>query len=400
MAPEQARGEATDARADVFALGGILCAILTGQPPFGGKSTLEVIRRAGAGDLAEANARLDGCGADAELVALCRRCSSPHPEDRPRNAATLGAELTAYLSSVEHRLRQAELAGVEARAREEEERKRRELTVAAQKELQRVLTRQVAERLEGELGRLEMMGHSLAAMVAQRNDWEETQLVGWMDAMLRREDRIFGLFVALEPGQFRPDLEDYGLYQFRGGPRGEILTKQLGPPAYPYREFDWYQQARETGDARWTEPFLDADGGDIPMVCYAVPIHRREGFAGVVNVDLSVRYFERLGGWLRELDFGQRSYEFVISRAGLFISHPLPEYDFASLAATDKPPRNIAEIERSRRGLLALTRRMLREEMGSGTAIDPSTSRPATWMFGRVRPAGWTFVAVVEGAEA
>ena len=83
MAPEQARGEPTDARGDVFALGGILCAILTGHPPFCGKSVREVIQRAASGDLADALERLGSCGADAELVALCRRCLSAAATDRP-----------------------------------------------------------------------------------------------------------------------------------------------------------------------------------------------------------------------------------------------------------------------------------------------------------------------------
>jgi serine/threonine protein kinase/tetratricopeptide (TPR) repeat protein len=130
MAPEQARGEATDARADVFALGGILCAILTGQPPYSGKSTVEVIRRAGAADLAAAHARLDSCGADAELVALCRRCLSPGPADRPADAQAVADGMTAYLAGVREKLRKAELAEAEAQAQTREEAKRRRLTLA------------------------------------------------------------------------------------------------------------------------------------------------------------------------------------------------------------------------------------------------------------------------------
>jgi serine/threonine protein kinase/tetratricopeptide (TPR) repeat protein len=130
MAPEQARGEAADARADVFALGGILCAILTGQPPYSGESPREVIRRAAAADLAEAHARLDGCGADAELVALCRRCLSPGPADRPADAQAVADGMTAYLAGVQEKLRKAELAEAEAKAKTREEAKRRRLTLA------------------------------------------------------------------------------------------------------------------------------------------------------------------------------------------------------------------------------------------------------------------------------
>jgi tetratricopeptide (TPR) repeat protein len=127
MPPEQARGEveAVDERTDVFALGAILCQILTGQPPYSGRADVEVHREDTGGELAEAFGRLAACGAEAELLELARRCLAPDPEDRPRDAGAVARAMTAYLAGVQERLLAAELARVEAQARTVAERKRR-----------------------------------------------------------------------------------------------------------------------------------------------------------------------------------------------------------------------------------------------------------------------------------
>ena len=127
MAPEQARGllDTLDERADVFGLGAILCEILTALPPYTGPSGDEVYSKAARADLAEALARLDGCGAEAELVALAKSCLASAPRDRPRDAGVVAAALTAHLAGVQERLRAAELARARAESRAAGERKRR-----------------------------------------------------------------------------------------------------------------------------------------------------------------------------------------------------------------------------------------------------------------------------------
>ncbi len=131
MSPEQARGETLDARVDVFALGGILFSILTKAPPFMGKTSAEVIKKAAAADLVEANKRLHDCEADPDLIAICRQCLSPEPANRPRDGREVAEAITAYLSNMQARLQQAEISTAQAKERETAAKRTRKIQLIA-----------------------------------------------------------------------------------------------------------------------------------------------------------------------------------------------------------------------------------------------------------------------------
>jgi serine/threonine-protein kinase len=130
MAPEQAAQGTADARSDVFGLGAVLCEILTGAPAYRGDDGMETLLQAVQADLTDALARLDGCGADAELVRLAKACLAADPAGRPADGGAVAAAVTAYLNGVQERLRAAEVEKAAARARAAEERKRRRLAWA------------------------------------------------------------------------------------------------------------------------------------------------------------------------------------------------------------------------------------------------------------------------------
>ncbi|MCE9566787.1 MAG: tetratricopeptide repeat protein [Planctomycetes bacterium] len=130
MAPEQARGESVGPPADVFALGGILCDVLTGRPPFAGTTVRDTLQLAANGNVSIAFTRLDDCGADPELVSLCKRCLSPKAQDRPANGMAVSDEVAKYRAGVEERLRKAEAESAAIGARLVEQRKRRRVQLA------------------------------------------------------------------------------------------------------------------------------------------------------------------------------------------------------------------------------------------------------------------------------
>lgn len=93
MAPEQASGKLVDQRVDLYALGLVMFAMLTGRPPFRGSHLSEVIEK----QRKEKPPRIASLVEDvpAELDELIDRLLAKKPATRPPNALALGRLLAA-----------------------------------------------------------------------------------------------------------------------------------------------------------------------------------------------------------------------------------------------------------------------------------------------------------------
>jgi serine/threonine protein kinase len=119
MPPEQAYGDVTqmDERSDVFALGAILCEILTGKALYVGSEDETPLLQSARANTQPALQRLQASGAPRELRELAAACVSSRPSERPRHAGIVAEAVRNYLDHLAQRAREAELGALRTRAR-------------------------------------------------------------------------------------------------------------------------------------------------------------------------------------------------------------------------------------------------------------------------------------------
>ena len=98
MSPEQCRGAGhVDTRSDIYSLGCVLFALITGRPPFEARGAGEIIVLHCTEEAPKASSRTSGVPAAVDK--LIARCLEKDPEDRFQNGAELAKEIAAVVGA-------------------------------------------------------------------------------------------------------------------------------------------------------------------------------------------------------------------------------------------------------------------------------------------------------------
>ena len=251
----------------------------------------------------------------------------------------------------------------------------------------RNLTESVANHLEQDFLAVAIPVNNLASFL-ETGQWDEAALLTQIQTTVERNPRVFGSTVAFLPFAFKPDVERYSPYFFKGKEGVEFV--QLGTATYDYFSKDWFTAPEKLKKPVWSPPYFDEGGGDVPMTTYSCPMFRKEKdgtgkkLTAIVTGDISL---DKLNAHVNAIRLYKSGFCVVVSDKGIIVTSRFPDRVMRE---------NVFDLVRKYDpvGGLKVAQTLIHEESGFLDIGPAFTGVDSFLAFTRIHPPGWTLGAV------
>ncbi|MGD9556269.1 MAG: SpoIIE family protein phosphatase [Mangrovibacterium sp.] len=166
----------------------------------------------------------------------------------------------------------------------------------------------------------EMIPKNLAWII-ETGSIQNDSILSFLTRLVKNNPFIYSSAIAFEPFIFDSKSTFYAPYAYRSGP--VIETTILGSADYNYLIMDWYQVPATLRQPYWSEPYYNEGGKGALLSTYSVPFYLNKDskrvFAGVISIDISLDWLTEI---VNSVKIFKTGYAFLISRNGMFVTHP------------------------------------------------------------------------------
>jgi hypothetical protein len=179
--------------------------------------------------------------------------------------------------------------------------------------------------------------------------------------VLQQNPEVFGFCVAYEPYLYSAAKRLYAPFCNR---KNGVIQRVQVENIYDYTDpkspgRNWYLRALQHG-AGWSEPYFGSASASL-MTNYSLPFYGPGASShkeplGIISISYSLEDIKRFTG---ELDLLGNGYSYILSKHGIFISHPNDEYingrkNIREIFSGPENRRNLARINRALTGTFEL----------------------------------------------
>jgi phosphoserine phosphatase RsbU/P len=203
-----------------------------------------------------------------------------------------------------------------------------------------LLAENAINEIEKVIRPVQMIPENLAWMM-ESNSLSEDSIYSFLEKLVAKNPTIYASTIAFEPNMSKGGMKHFAPSAYREGEK--IGTTQLGSADFDYFIMDWYEIPAMLGQPYWSEPFYDTRGAGTLLSTYSVPFYLNKNgqrkLGGVITVDISLDWLTKIISSVKILKTG---YAFLVSRTGVFVTHPKREYimnqTLFTVAKEDKVP--------------------------------------------------------------